>query len=203
MPDNPTPSEQTPSSGGYQDQVIKGHKYDGIREYDNPMPGWWVAIFWGSVIFAGIYVLGVHVFDFIDTYEEDLAESLEQLETVRTAYAEANPTFEADPATLAEFVGEEQAIEAGAQTYAAVCASCHGAEGGGSIGPNLTDNYWVHGNTNMDMFNVITDGVAAKGMPPWDSALSPEERAQLVAFIQSLEGTDPPNAKEPQGELYE
>jgi len=203
MPNNPTPSQSSGKDGPYQDQVIKGHKYDGIREYDNPMPGWWVAIFWLSVVFAGVYVLGVHVFDFIDTYEEDLAESLEQLETVRTAYAEANPTFEADPATLATFVGDEQAIEAGAQTYAAVCASCHGAEGGGSIGPNLTDAYWVHGNTNMDMFNVITAGVAAKGMPPWDSALSPEERAQLVAFIQSIQGTEPPNAKEPQGERYE
>lgn len=203
MPDNPTPPEQSSSTGGYQDQVIKGHKYDGIREYDNPMPGWWIALFWICVIFAGIYVLGVHVFDVIDTYEEDLAESLERLETVRTAYAEANPTFEADPATLAEFVGDTQAIEAGAQTYAAVCAACHGEQGGGSIGPNLTDNYWIHGNTNMDMYNVITEGVAAKGMPPWDSALSPEERAQLIAFLQSIHGTEPPNAKEPQGELYE
>ena len=195
--------QDTDESGTYQDQIIQGHKYDGIREYDNPMPGWWVALFWATVVFSVVYVLGVHYLDFIDTYEEDLAESLNDLEAARAAYAEANPTFTVDEATLQAYVDDPAMAEAGATHYAAVCASCHGDQGQGLIGPNLTDAYWIHGGSNMDLFAVITEGVPAQGMPPWDSALSPEERAQVVAFLQSIQGTDPPNAKEPQGELVE
>ena len=101
--------------------------------------------------------------------------------------------FVADPAMAAE----------GAATYKTVCAACHGNEGQGLIGPNLTDAYWLHGGTNMDIYHVISDGVVAKGMPPWEAVYSSEERAQIVAFVRSLEGTNPPNAKEAEGELVE
>jgi cytochrome c oxidase cbb3-type subunit 3 len=189
-----------PDADDYPDQVIKGHKYDGIREYDNPMPGWWVWLFWASIAFSVVYVLGLHVFDMIDTREEDLAESVAQLEAVRTAYAEANPTFEVSNEALAAYVGDPAMVEAGATIYTAQCAACHGQEGQGLIGPNLVDEYWLHGHTNEDIFHVLTTGVLDKGMPAWESILSPEERAQLVAYIRSIQGTEPPNAKEPQGE---
>lgn len=205
MSTQPNTPDQTPeqSDGGYEDKVIKGHKYDGIKEYDNPMPGWWIWTFWATFIFALFYIPAVHFFDVIDTYEEDLAEGVAQLTAVREAYAEATPTFEADEATIAGFIGEDAAIEAGAATYASVCAACHGDQGQGLIGPNLVDAYWIHGGSNVDLFNVITVGVPAKGMPPWEATLTPEQRAEVIAFIRSLEGTEPPNAKEPQGELYE
>ncbi len=83
------------------------------------------------------------------------------------------------------------------------CMPCHGDQGQGLIGPNLTDAYWLHGNTDVDLFNVITRGVVEKGMTAWESTLSAEQRAQLVSFIRSLAGTTPPGAKEPQGTLYE
>lgn len=202
-PPQEQPDDQSLLYGATQDRVIKGHKYDGIKEYDNPMPGWWVWLFIGSIAFAGFYYLGIGVFGFIDTYEEDLAESQHELQLIREAYAAANPVFEADEATLARYVGDPSMIQAGAAIYEAVCAACHGDQGQGLIGPNLVDNYWMHGGTNEDIFEILTVGVPAQGMPAWDATHTPEQRAQLVAFIRSLEGTNPPNAREPQGEPIE
>lgn len=198
----PSSSPDASSEGG-RDQVIEGHRYDGIKEYDNPMPGWWVWLFWVTVAFAPLYVAGLHLFDFVDTYEEDLAESQADLQQIRAAYAEANPSAAVSEETLARFIGDSEMIEAGAATYTANCAACHGQEGGGLIGPNLTDAYWMHGGTTLDVYRVIAEGVLEKGMPAWRSVLSSEQMAQLVAYVESLEGTDPEGAKEPQGELVE
>ena len=197
------PEQDSAPRGDTQDQVIKGHKYDGIQEYDNPMPAWWLWLLWATVIFSVVYILGIHVFDFVDTYEDDLAQGQAELETRRAAFAATQPTFEADEATLATYVGDAARIEAGAATFTATCSPCHGAAGEGGIGPNMTDAYWIHGNTNTDIFNVISKGVIEKGMAPWEHVYTPEQRAELVAFIQSIQGTDPPNAKAPEGELVE
>ena len=199
MQQNPTP----PESHSDQDLEIQGHNYDGITEYDNPMPGWWVWLFWASVAFTPIYVLGVHQMGFINSYEDDLAESLEDLEQIRSTYAAENETFEADETALIAYAGDPNQITAGQGIYTQNCLACHGDAGQGIIGPNLTDAYWIHGPTLVDMYNVVTNGVIEKGMTPWDSILSPEQRGQVVAFIYSLQGSNPPNAKEPQGELYE
>ena len=110
------------------------------------------------------------------------------------------PAFEATAASLEEMVGTAPAIEAGGRLFTRHCAACHGQQGGGGVGPNLTDPYWLHGGTNMDLYEVILNGVASQGMPAWDGSLSDREMAQLVAFIRSLEGTDPPDAKAPEGD---
>jgi len=185
-----------------EDTIIAGHNYDGIQEYDNPMPGWWLWIFWATVIFAPIYILGVHAFGFIDTYDDDLQESLTELEEVRSAYELQNPSFEPTEQNLAAYEGDQDAITAGRALFSANCAACHGPVGGGLIGPNLTDEYWIHGPTNQDIYRVITEGVLEKGMTPWESILSPEERAHLVAYVRSIDGTDPPDAREPQGDYF-
>ncbi|MFT5142050.1 MAG: cytochrome c oxidase cbb3-type subunit 3 [Rhodothermales bacterium] len=186
-----------------EDVVIQGHNYDGIREYDNPMPGWWLWILWATIIWTPLYIVGVHYLDVIPTYQQDLARGQAEILEVRQAFAAANPSFDASPENLADIVADPDQIAAGAGVFAANCAACHGAAGQGQIGPNLTDAYWIHGGTNVDFFNVITDGVIEKGMAPWGSILSAEKRAQLVAFVRSLEGTDPSNAKAPQGTLTE
>lgn len=201
MADTPTPLTPQPE-GPSDDQLIAGHSYDGIKEYDNPMPRWWVGMFWLTGIFAVAYGPLVHFTDVIDTYEVDLAQQTAALNARRAAYEAANPTFEATDEALEPFVASASAAEAGAVTYASVCAACHGAQGEGTIGPNLTDAYWIHGPSNLDIFNVLTHGVLDKGMPAWESALSAEDRANLVSYVRSLAGTDPPNAKEPQGERY-
>ncbi|MEM1271521.1 MAG: cbb3-type cytochrome c oxidase N-terminal domain-containing protein [Bacteroidota bacterium] len=197
-PQEPAEEASQPDPHGV---VIAGHNYDGIEEFDNPMPGWWTGIFWATVVFAVVYVLGIRVFGFVDTYEEDLAQGVAELETIRAAYEAANPSFEVDAPTLKTFVESAEMAANGAATYATFCASCHGAVGEGQIGPNLTDDHWIHGHTPLDMWTVIEVGVAAQGMPGWSAALNPEERAEVVAFVWSLHGTAPANAKEPQGDL--
>jgi cytochrome c oxidase cbb3-type subunit 3 len=184
-------------------EIIPGHEYDGIQEYDNPMPGWWSWLFILTVVFAVFYILGIHVFDFIPTYEEDLEAAQEELTAIRAAYIEENPVEVFDEARISEYVGAEEHIAAGSEQFMTYCLPCHGDKGQGLIGPNLTDNYWIHGNDNEDLYNVITNGVVEKGMAPWANVLSPEQRAQVVAFIRSLAGTNPPGAKDPQGDLYE
>ena len=186
---------------GTDDLVIQGHTYDGIREYDNPMPGWWVGLFWACVLFAPVYMLGIHVFDWIDTYEEDFTEAGQRLEEVRAVYAATGPAFKTDEGALREYADDPAFAAAGAATFASTCATCHGAEGEGLIGPNLTDPYWVHGGTPSDIYRVISEGVLDKGMPAWDASLSEEEQAQAMAYVLSLQGTDPPNPKAPEGDL--
>jgi cytochrome c oxidase cbb3-type subunit 3 len=182
---------------------LKDHNYDGIQEYDNPMPGWWSWIFILTGVFGVIYVLGIHVFGFVNTYEQDLAAGQAELQAIRASYEAANPVASFDQASIQEYVGNSEHIEAGEVQFNTYCLVCHGDAGQGLIGPNLTDKYWVHGNTNVDLFNVISNGVVEKGMAAWASVLTPEQRAQTIAYIRSLEGTNPPNAKEPQGEAYE
>lgn len=196
-------NEKLPRESGPGEAELKDHEYDGIQEYDNPMPGWWLWIFYLSIIFAPIYMLGVHVFDFIPTYEDDLSESLEELDARRTAFAASNPSAEFDASALEGFLGNEQHIAAGSAVFNERCVVCHGPAGGGLIGPNLTDDYWIHGRDVESVYQVITDGVVEKGMTPWGSILSQDERGQLVAFIRSIEGTTPADAKAPEGELVE
>ena len=186
-----------------KDLIIQGHQYDGIQEYDNPMPGWWVWIFIGSFAFAIFYVLGIQVLGYINTYEADLEASLAELEEIRASHAALQPAFSVDDATLENYVMDATKIEAGATHFAAQCAACHGAEGQGLIGPNLTDAFWIKGGTNTDIFEVITSGSLEKGMPPWEAMFTAEQRAELVAYIRSLEGTTPPNPKAAEGELFE
>ena len=185
---------------GVVDRVIEGHTYDGIREYDNPMPGWWVAIFAITVLFAPLYMLGVHVFDWIDDYQDDFAEAGAELAVIREAYAASGPAFEESAAALQEYANDVSLLPVGAEAYASTCASCHAADGGGLIGPNLTDEYWIHDPSPEGIWLAIKEGFPAQGMPPWEAVLTPEEKAGLIAFVTSLQGTTPAEPKEPQGE---
>lgn len=195
-------SQNNPSQS-QENAEIREHAYDGIQEYDNPMPGWWVWMFYLCIIFAPIYMLGVHVFDFIPTYEEDLASGQAEIAEMRAAHEQANPSPALDAAALATYIGDSAHIAAGSAVFTARCAVCHGDVGQGLIGPNLTDKYWIHGRDAEAVYAVITDGVVAKGMTPWGNILPPEERAQLVAYIRSLEGSNPSGAKAPEGDMVE
>ena len=192
---NPTESEAR------RDQEISGHRYDGIREYDNPMPGWWLWLFWATIVFGIVYFLGINVFGFVDSYADDLEQSMAELQQIRDDYKAANPSAAIDSAALAAAVADPARVTAGADLYAAQCAVCHGPQGQGLIGPNMTDAYWIHGGSNMDIYRVISEGVGAKGMPPWEAIYTADERASITAYVRSLVGTNPPNAKEAQGEL--
>ncbi len=174
------------------------HEYDGIREYDNPLPRWWQWLFYGSIIFAAIYT-PYYLLGYGDTNEARYQAEL-------AAAAAARPAPQTQPgAGLPAVVLDmgPEAAAAGGEIFAANCAPCHGPLGQGVIGPNLADRYWIHGGTAADIVTVITEGVPEKGMVPWKSVLNPSKIHQVTAFVLSLAGTNPPNPKAPQGELYE
>ena len=172
------------------------HEYDGIREYDNPMPRWWLATFWVTIIFAILYLLNVPVIGIgkgrLADYEADMAQAA-------ALAAKNNPLagITADQLVAVSTDPAEHAL--GSATFATSCASCHLADGGGQIGPNLTDRYWLHGNRPLEIFKTVTDGVAAKGMPPWGKMLKPAQLIAVTGYVLTLRGATPKTPKPPQG----
>lgn len=177
-----------------QDRLLD-HQYDDIQEYDNPMPRWWVYTFWATIVFSVVYALNVAG---IGSGEGRIAQYEADMAAFRARHPQGAPG--ASEADLAALVRDEQALAVGKATYAASCASCHGQLGEGLIGPNLTDAYWLHGGTLPEILHTVSEGVPAKGMPPWGKLLKPEQLTGVTAYIASLAGTSPPNAKPPQGE---
>lgn len=181
-------------------EIDLDHDYDGIRELDNNLPPWWLYGFYITIIFAVIYLLRYHVFQSaplpLEEYEIEMAEAEEaRQEYLKTA---ANMVDE----TSVTMIAEGPRLEAGAAIYKANCAVCHAADGGGGVGPNLTDNYWIHGGDIKDVFSTVKYGVPAKGMISWKDQLNPAQMQNVSSYILTLVGTDAANPKEPQGELY-
>ena len=182
-------------------EVMTDHEYDGIRELDNSLPPWWMALFYATIVFSVVYLAAYHLFGWgqlqDEEYQAELAEAKLQIEAYMAANGgalnEDNVELLTDEAKLAE----------GKTIYDANCAACHGTELQGTVGPNLTDTYWLHGGSVGDVFKTIRDGVPSKGMISWKAQLSPEQIQQVSSYIISREGSNPPNAKEPQGELFE
>ena len=127
-PDGALPDAVT---GDPNDVLIAGHTYDGIREYDNPMPGWWTTLFWVCVLFAPVYMLGIHVFGYVDTYQEDLAEGKAELAAREAAWIASGPAFETDARALQRYADDPLMAASGAEIFSSTCASCHGAGGPG------------------------------------------------------------------------
>lgn len=175
------------------------HEYDGIKEFDNPLPGWWRALFYLTIVWAVIYApyywLGFGD-NQIESYQQEMAEA-----AAVAAAAPAPKPVAAD--TLAEAETDPARIAAGSATYTKLCFACHATGGAGLVGPNLTDDYWLHGGSMKDVVHVITEGVPEKGMIAWKSQLTPDEIISAAAYIKSLRGTNPANPKAPQGEKIE
>lgn len=175
------------------DQPIAGHDYDGIQEFDNPLPMWWLWTFFGTIIFSFIYYIH-YEFNVGPTLDQELAADMASIQAIKEeAHAHAPEV------NLADVLGDPAKIQLGAAAYMGKCASCHGDKGQGLIGPNLTDRHWVHGATPEAIYAVIAGGVLDKGMPPWQGILKDDEIQGLVAFIDSIKGSNPPGAKGPEG----
>jgi cytochrome c oxidase cbb3-type subunit 3 len=177
-----------------QDRLLD-HAYDGIQEYDNPMPRWWVWLFWATIIFSVIYF-----FDVTGRVKGIGREAEYEREVAEAARRWPHPAAGADAAALAALAQDPKAKEAGKAVYTQNCASCHRPDGGGLIGPNLADDHWIHGGTPEAIQRTIAEGVLAKGMPAWGKMLKPEQVDGVTAYVVSLRGTNPPDAKAPQGE---
>ncbi|MFN4082363.1 MAG: cbb3-type cytochrome c oxidase N-terminal domain-containing protein [Bacteroidia bacterium] len=171
--------------------------YDGIRELDNPTPPWFNFIFYTTIIFAVIYLINYHVIGYSSLQEKEYDEEVAEAKIAKENYLkkvgnlidENSVTYLTDNATIDE----------GKKVYMQNCKVCHGEFGEGLVGPNLTDDYWLHGNTINDIFKTIKYGVPQKGMVAWQNSLTPVQIQQVSSFILTLKGTNPANAKEPQG----
>ena len=181
--------------------VLLDHDYDGIKELDNVLPPWWVATFYITIV-AGIAYYGIwHFSDYGYSSAEGYVLQMEEAEEQVKEYL-ANQADLVDE-TNVELLTDESAVAMGATIFDTKCITCHGKMGeGNSIGPNLTDEYWLHGGSINDVFKTIKYGVPEKGMISWKSQLRPADIQRIASYIMSIQGTNPPNAKAPQGELY-
>ncbi len=184
----------------YDDKVL--HELDGIKEYDNAMPGWLMAIWWGSLLFSAGYVMFYALSFGEGTMEAEYRQQTQQAVTSVQAYFDANPLVPPKPAELLAGAANEAVLDAGASRFSRSCAACHGEQAQGLIGPNLTDERWLHGGSVEQIFQTVAKGWPAKGMPPWGRALRPEELSSLVSYIRSLQGSAPPNPRAPEGEAF-
>ena len=183
------------------EKLIPDHEYDGLQELDNPLPGWWLMTFYITIIFSVGYVLYFYVFGGPDS-DQQLAASMEVIETKRAAVEPEDQGK--DEQALVALLGDSERIEEGKKEFLVKCMACHGNLGQGIIGPNLTDEYWIHGDGSINaIISQINTGVPEKGMPPWKGQIPPELIESVALYIYSIKGSNPPGAKPPQGNKIE
>jgi cytochrome c oxidase cbb3-type subunit 3 len=173
------------------------HEYDGIEEYDNPLPGWWSWIFVATIVFSLgywlYYQIGPGLSD-IALYDDEVRVAAEH-----QARLAPPPGASVSEESLRALARDARAVAGGREIFATRCMPCHGPEGQGVVGPNLTDDYWIHGRTLVEIRRTISEGVPEKGMVPWRDQLKPDEISGLAAYVSTLAGTKPANPKAPEG----
>ncbi|OSZ77078.1 hypothetical protein CAP36_11695 [Chitinophagaceae bacterium IBVUCB2] len=172
-----------------------GHEYDGIRELNNKLPPWWLYGFYLTIIFAVVYLWRFHVSHTGPSSQQEYEISIAKAELKTQEYLKAKGDA-VDENTVTLLKGTED-LAAGKIIYMKSCASCHTETGAGNVGPNLTDNYWIHGNDVKSIFKTIRYGINA--MPQWQNTYSNKQLAQVTSYIKTLVGTNPPNGKAAQG----
>ena len=177
-----------------------GHDYDGIRELDNSLPPWWLYTFYLTTIFAFAYTFWIHFTDYSPTIEKEYAYDMEQGELQKLAFLSAQADVVNE--TNVTYLEDEKSLNEGKELFVRNCIACHLETGGGSVGPNLTDEYWIHGGGIKNVFTVIKNGVPEKGMIAWKSQLRPSQMQRVASYVLSLQGTNPPGAKAPEGVVY-
>ena len=186
-----------------EETILLDHEYDGIRELDNHLPPWWKWLFYASIAWGVVYLFAYHVIGALPLQDQEYNNEVAAAEaaaSVRLAAAVEEGTL-IDENTV-EFVKDEASLADGEKIYQTNCAACHKPDGGGSIGPNLTDEYWLHGGGIREVFSTVKYGVVEKGMIPWEPVLTAEQMQNVSAYILTLQGTNPPGAKEAQGEVW-
>lgn len=180
-----------------EQSLIIPHEYDGIQELNNPTPGWFMYLFYATIIFAVSYLLIYHVFGVGQLQYAEYKTEMAVAAKEKAAYL-AKSADNVDENTV-KLTTDATALAAGKATFEGKCAPCHGNNGQGVVGPNLTDDYWLHGDKINDIFKTIKYGVQSKGMPTWESQLTPKQISDVANYIESLHGSNPANPKEPQG----
>ena len=177
--------------------LLTDHAYDGIKELDNKLPPWWLYGFYLSMVFSVIYIFNYHVLGYTPLQAEEYENEMTMAQAEVEAYL-ISKALNVDESTV-EYLPTEERLKAGKKIYDAVCVVCHSADGGGGVGPNLTDDYYLHGSDIGDIFKTVKYGVPAKGMRAWNTDYSPVEIQNVSTYIKSLQGTTPLSPKNPQG----
>mgnify|MGYP000353781871 FL=1 len=186
-----------------EQEIVLDHNYDGIKELDNTLPPWWVYMFYATILFAVIYLVRFEVLDGdnqIVEYDKTVAEAKAALKAYK-ANAPATDFITAENVTL---LTDAKDLGRGKAVFKLNCASCHLADGGGSIGPNLTDEFWILGGGVKNVFTTISNGGRdGKGMIAWNKTLKAADIAKVASYVISLQGTTPATAKAAEGEKWE
>jgi cytochrome c oxidase cbb3-type subunit 3 len=176
---NPDPNPNTPKPR-HDEEPLRPHSYDGIQEYDKKLPNWWLMTFYGAMIFSVGYFACYEWWKALPDQASVVKSEMARIETAKLASV----------ASLSDdnlwLMSQNAAfVESGRSTFLANCASCHKPDLTGNIGPSLVDNVWIHGGKPMDVYNTVTNGVAAKGMPTWGPLLGTKKVTEVVAFVMS------------------
>ena len=187
-----------------EEEIILDHNYDGIRELDNALPPWWLGLFYVTIIFGVVYLVRFHVvgdYDQAEEYKQEVAIAKKEMDRLRSL--DKTPKVVIQPET-AQVLTEEADLSRGKAIFNLNCASCHAKDGGGGIGPNLTDEYWILGGGLENVFRTIrAGGRSGKGMVPWKAVIKPEDIEKVSSYVLSMQGKTPKKPKAPQGEIWE
>lgn len=182
-------------------EIMMDHEYDGIHELDNNLPPWWLWSFYASIVFAVVYLFNYHVIGTGDLQEEEYNKAVAQHELEIEEYLKTQK-LNVDESSVV-LLTEASDLSKGQGIFSEKCAACHGKQGEGIIGPNLTDDYWIHGGDIKSVFKLVKYGNSSKGMQSWKDDLSAVEMQQVSSFIKSIKGTAVGIGKEPQGDLFQ
>lgn len=190
--------DTTTITGKNADVLMEDHDYDGIFEFDNDLPPWWKYMFYATIFFGVVYLFNYHIVGSgkLQTAEYEL--EIQQAALLNPGGGEGN----ANEVTHFKPLTEAPKLEAGKAAFIQNCAACHGQEGQGVVGPNLTDEFWLHGGDVNDVFKTIKYGVTSKGMVAWQKKLSDDQILEVASYLLSIQGSNPANAKAPQGDKY-
>lgn len=181
-------------------EIILDHNYDGIKELDNSLPPWWVYSFYITIVFSAIYLVRYHIFDGptqLQEFETEMAQAKADIEEYKKT---AKNLVDVNTVVM---LTDDADLSAGKAIWDTNCVACHLADGGGSIGPNLTDEYWILGGGIKNVFQTISEGGRdGKGMIAWKQQLKPLEMAQVASYLLTLQGTTPANPKAPEGDIW-
>ena len=182
--------------------VMLDHNYDGIRELDNVLPPWWVYLFYGTIIFAGIYLFRFQVIGEYDQKKEFETEMTEARIAIEEYQKTAPDVMDKEKVTL---LTDAASIAQGKTIFTTNCVACHRADAGGQIGPNLTDDMWINGGGIKNVFNVLMEGGRdGKGMISWKATIKPSDLQKVASYVLSLQGSNPkePKPTEPEAKLW-
>ncbi len=182
-----------------EEKLLLDYDFDGIKEFDNPPPPWLMILFYATIFFSAIYYVNMHVFKTGLTQEERYEREMEK---ARATFVSSQTNITQETVAM-EPLTDEASLKEGEEIYISHnCAACHGQNLEGLIGPNLTDEYWIHGNKVENLVDIISNGNIQKGMTPFKDQMTTEDMVKVASFILSKQGSNPPNAKAPEGDKY-